>query len=185
MLAAACSSSSKDGAAGGSGAGGSGAGGSGGGTVPLTGACANLTCLNPLVDLLSGCPASGTCTQQTTVVGTSAAVNMCYSNGVKMSEAMDASMTSMTMTVKNGSSVCYTMAISNMTSTTAMTIAVKNPSGTTVATIATDSSGNDVVTCPGGTPTVIDSTCGSDASSTSSAVPGATTGACTTGTCTF
>jgi len=192
ILTAACSSGSNGGAGGAAGgalqAGGQGAGGvtalggNTGTTVPLTGACANLTCLNPLVALLSNSAcevsATDTCTEQTNL--STYAQSACFSNGVKM----QTDITTMTVTVKSGSSVCYSMVLGSLATSSSMTIVVKNGSGATVATIATDGT-SDTITCPGGTPTVVDATCGSDSSAVSSGATMPDNSSCTPGVCTF
>jgi len=154
-------------------------GNTGTGTIPLTGACASLTCLNPLVALLSNSAcevsATDTCTEQTDL--STYAQSACFSNGVKM----QSDITTMTVTVKSGSSICYSMVMGGAATASSMTIVVKNGSGATVATIAT----NDTVTCPGGTPTVVDATCGSDTGAVSSASAIPDTSSCNTGACTF
>jgi len=65
-----------------------------------------------------------------------------------------------TMTVKNGGSVCYSMVVTGILAPP-MTIVFKDGSGTTVGTMAVDPTTNAMsVTCPGGTATVIDQSCG-------------------------
>ncbi len=189
ILTAACGGSSGNGgtggtAAGGTGGGGSGGGGSGGGSMSLTGACANLTCLNDMANLLTNCQPSGTCTQQASTTGNVA----CYSNGVKVQTGLDPSTYAMTMTAKNGSSACYSLPIT-VVSATSTTIMVKNPAGTTLGTIAVDSSAGAMamtVTCPGGTATVIDDSCGSGPTDLGMTLETALLGTgCTQGDCTF
>jgi hypothetical protein len=164
-------------------AGGTSGGGAGGSSIPFTGNCAALTCLNPLNDLLATCQtgATDTCTQQTTMTST-IVVNSCYTNGVKEQTSIGTDLLSATMTVKSGSSVCYSMAISGL-SGNVVTVVVKNGSGTTVATIAQDSTTSiETVACPGGTPTVVDATCGSgNTSNVGTSMPD--TSNCTDGTC--
>jgi hypothetical protein len=128
--------------------------------------------------------ATDTCTQST-AMSTAIIVNECYSSGVKMQISMTADMASMTMTAKSGSSVCYSMVVGGLTGDV-MTIAVKNGSGATVGTIGMDSTTSvETITCPGGTPTVVDATCGSS-SGVAASVPGSTsTATCTDGVCTF
>jgi len=132
--------------------GGSSGGGSGGSSIPLVGACANLTCLNPLADLMATCQtgATDTCTQSMTM-GTSIVMNDCYSNGVKTQGPNGMDMASMTMTVKSGNSVCYSIVASGLLGNV-MTIVVENSSGTTVATMPEKPHELEMVTCPGGTP---------------------------------
>jgi hypothetical protein len=165
--------------------GGTGGGGTSASSIPPGDACANLTCLDPMLKLLASCQVGATdpCTQQLTM-STSIVVNDCYSNGVKMRASADMSMSSMTMTVKSGSSVCYTLVVGGLTGS-ATTIVVKDPSEATVGTIDQDSSGSvETVTCPGGTPTVVAATCGSAPSTGTGAMPGS--GAtCSSGVCIF
>ena len=208
MLTAACSSSSNGGAGGAAGgalagqaaggvtslggvtnlAGTTGAGGvavlggnTGSSTLPLQGACANLTCLSTLAGLTTSCQPSGTCTEQASATGTDA----CYANGVKMETVMDLTTFATTMTVKNGGSVCYSMVVTGILAPP-MTIVFKDGSGTTVGTMAVDPTTNAMsVTCPGGTATVIDQSCGTGPSNLASSAQAAMTAKCDPGTCTF
>jgi hypothetical protein len=208
MLTAACSSSSNGGAGGAAGgalagqaaggvtslggvtnlAGTTGAGGvavlggnTGSSTLPLQGACANLTCLSTLAGLTTSCQPSGTCTEQASATGTDA----CYANGVKMETLLDLTTFATTMTVKNGGSVCYSMVVTGILAPP-MTIVFKDGSGTTVGTMAVDPTTNAMsVTCPGGTATVIDQSCGTGPSNLASSAQAAMTAKCDPGTCTF
>ena len=202
MLTAACSSSSNGGAGGAAGgalagqaaggvtslAGTTGAGGvavlggnTGSSTLPLQGACANLTCLSTLAGLTTSCQPSGACTEQASATGTDA----CYANGVKMETLLDLTTFATTMTVKNGGSVCYSMVVTGILAPP-MTIVFKDGSGTTVGTMAVDPTTNAMsVTCPGGTATVIDQSCGTGPSSLASSAKAAMTAQCDPGTCTF
>jgi hypothetical protein len=208
MLTAACSSSSNGGAGGAAGgalagqaaggvtslggvtnlAGTTGAGGvavlggnTGSSTLPLQGACANLTCLSTLAGLTTSCQPSGTCTEQASATGTDA----CYANGVKMETLLDLTTFATTMTVKNGGSVCYSMVVTGILAPP-MTIVFKDGSGTTVGTMAVDPTTNAMsVTCPGGTATVIDQSCGTGPSSLASSSQAAMAAQCDPGTCTF
>ena len=208
MLTAACSSSSNGGAGGAAGgalagqaaggvtslggvtnlAGTTGAGGvavlggnTGSSTLPLQGACANLTCLSTLAGLTTSCQPSGTCTEQASATGTDA----CYANGVKMETLLDLTTFATTMTVKNGGSVCYSMVVTGILAPP-MTIVFKDGSGTTVGTKAVDPTTNAMsVTCPGGTATVIDQSCGTGPSNLASSAQAAMTAKCDPGTCTF
>jgi len=185
MLTAACGGGSSSPG----GTGGTGGGGSGGSSIPLTGACASLTCLNPMMNLLMGCQSGGTCTTASAMTGTSVLATSCYSNGVKEQTSMDMSSATapMVMTVKNGSSLCYSMDVSGVSlsgTSGPMTIAIKNGSGALVGTISIDSTaGTESVTCPGGAATTIDDTCGTGATGAQPSVP--TTSGCTQGACTF
>jgi hypothetical protein len=153
--------------------------------------------MNPMAALLSNpsCQpsATDTCTEQMDL--TTFAVNDCYVSGVKTQVSMSTDMTSATMTVKGGGSVCYSMAVTGdfltIGSGGVVTIAIKNASGTTVATMTEDTTTSTTtpvitVTCPGGVPTVVDSSCGSSSSAVGAVdVPGSGSVTCTNGACTF
>jgi len=165
--------------------GGTGGGGTGGSSTILTGNCANLTCMDPMIALLSTCQvgATDTCTQQATM-SSAIVLNECYSNGVKMQISTGLDVSSMTATVKNGSSVCYSMLVSGLDGNV-MTIVVKDGSGTTVGTIAQDNTtGLATITCPGGVPTIDDGSCGGSNMTSTGTMPGGGA-ACTTGICRF
>jgi hypothetical protein len=123
--------------------------------------------------------------------GTNISANQCYSNGVKISVAMaGTTASSITETVKKGSSVCYTYVIGGLTGTGDMSIEIKNGSGKSVGTISVNSATSaETVTCADGSTGTLDATCGSDVNSaaSSASASGSTTGAsnCTTGTCAF
>ncbi|MGD0838232.1 MAG: hypothetical protein ABSB49_16465 [Polyangia bacterium] len=161
----------------------------GGGTSGSTGSC-DIACLNQVGNLADSCQPSGTCTSQVSVSGTSASEAFCYGNGVKMSVS-GASMsttgtgnTSLTMTVKNGATVCYSAVIST-DSTGAGTIDFKNASGAEVATITSSATGAETVTCPGQAATAIDSSCEGASNSLNNSASSTSTSTCTTGTCSF
>ena len=167
--------------------GGTGGGGTGGSSIPLTGNCANLTCLNPLNDLLSACQvgAGEACTRQNTMIP-AIVINDCYASGVKMHASMGMDMSSATITVKNGSSICYSLLMTGILGgvSDVSTLVFRNSSGATVATIAVNNTTSvSTVTCPGGTPTVVDATCGNNSGNLGSAIP--TGSNCTPGLCAF
>jgi len=142
----------------------------------------NLSCLNTLVSLMQGCQPTGTCVEQLsgTTVG-----NACYSNGIKLQVSMTTPSTggtSMSMSVKKGSAVCYSM-VMNETAAGDMTMAFKNASGVAVATMGTTTTGGSTITCPGGSPSVIDSTCSGQANSANSMATPSTD--CTQGACAY
>jgi hypothetical protein len=165
--------------------------GTGTGPVTATGSCANLTCMNELFTLMSSCVPDGTCTTQTAMSGTSFSSNMCYSNGVKVSLSMagTTAASSMTETVKKGSSVCYSYVMSGLTGASDVSVEIKNASGKTVGTITVNSTTNvETVTCADGSTGTIDASCGDDVNSTASSATasGSSTGSgCTAGTCAF
>ena len=157
----------------------------GGGSMSLTGTCANLTCLSTLLPLVTNCEPGGTCTQQVSATG----YVECYGNGVKMQSGFDPLTYARFMTFKNGDSVCYSMVFSPTTTE------FRDASGATLATWGGDNdTGATTMTCPGGTVTVVDASCGSGPSDLTTAANiairgGSCTqsgcGPCTQGTCTF
>ena len=165
--------------------GGTGGGGTGGSSTSLTGNCANLTCVDAMTTLLSTCQvgATDTCTQQVSM-SSAIVMNECYSNGVKMQISAGMDMSSMTATVKSGTSVCYSMLVGGLTGNV-MTIVVRDGSGTTVGTMAQDSTtGLATITCPGGAPTIDDGSCGVGNMTSTGTVPGGGA-SCSTGICRF
>jgi hypothetical protein len=163
------------------GVGGFGGGGAGGGAG--AGSCNYPSCLSGLA---TTCTPSGTCVAQTDL--NTFATNVCYSNGVKAITAMNINAAtgsmSMTVTYKNGSATCYSAEVGGFSltgSTGNMTITFKNASGVAVATGVVDSTTNAVtVTCTGGQPITLDSSC--DTGSYTSSATSDTS--CTQGTCT-
>lgn len=157
---------------------GTGTGGMGGATAcPQT---AVPSCLQPLL----GCVPSGTCVEQST--GSIAAGmftnNRCYSNGVKEAgvDTYDATtqMSSITITVSKGGTVCWSETASGTGTTTDPVITIKNGAGSAVATLTKTADGTGtMVTCTGGTAVVLPDGCDF------SGVMDMTTGDCTTGTC--
>ena len=160
------------------GSGGSGNIGNTGGNGSVGGSSSSGTCNMPscVSNLNSTCVPSGTCVEQTDQ--TTGATNVCYSNGIKEIATIDATTFAIDMTIKNGSAVCYSLAISLV----AGSGTINDSAGNTVATISTDASGNGVITCTGGQPVTLDASC---SSSSPLASPTATTSSsCTQGTCT-
>jgi hypothetical protein len=140
------------------------------------GNCAKLTCLDDFADLMTSCPLSGTCVTQQ--LGMS--VNICYSNGVKMSAVISSTDSLlMSLTVKNGSKTCYTGQVDETS------YVLKNTSGKQVATL--DLTGYTMdefpITCPDDTTGTLDSSCGAEVTSAISAT--GMNGECTDGTCKF
>jgi hypothetical protein len=142
----------------------------GGNAGTSTGTCDIPACLKTFG---STCVPSGTCVSQVDMQTYTS--NTCYSNGVKFITAVDLTNGAFTLTVKNGSSVCYSMSVTDA-NTGAMTL--KDASGTAVATISSDTAGNEVVTCTGQQPVVLDSSCSNE-----SPVGTTNTTECTQGTC--
>lgn len=154
---------------------GTGVGGSMGGTTAPSGSCTLPSCLSGITT----CIPSGTCVEQ--VDTTTFASNICYSNGVKEISTLDAASGSLAVTVKQGSTTCYSIVVplSSATGAGSETFTVKNASGQTIATGTSDSAGNTVVTCTGGTPVTIASTCSFGGASSTSPTTSCTQGTCT------
>jgi len=172
-LAVACGGSSSSGSDSGAGgaaggaAGGLGTGGTSGGGA--SGSCNMPTCLSTA---LTGCEPSGTCATQsgTTIFDT----NICYSNGVKVITAVDLSTYAVSVTFKSATKTCLTM--SGTGAATSTTLTMKNGSGTTIGTMTEDTSASasvTTVTCTGGQPVTLDSSCDFGASSGASCTDGA------------
>jgi hypothetical protein len=150
-------------------------------TAPATDARA---CTVPqcLIDLVTPCAASGSCTAQVTldVVGT----NVCFENGVKQRTqlvlpAPNPATTSAVTTVKKaGGDVCYTLETATITAAGTSSFTWKDPGGTVVATGSVAPGGKMKVTCMGGTEVEIDGE-GCPRTGTES------TTSCTLGTCAF
>jgi len=142
-------------ATGGSTSGGSTAtGGTGGGSG--TSACVLPTCLK---NFGADCVESGTCTTQTdSATGSS---NTCYANGVKEINVFDLLSGDNALTVKKGSSTCFTTAFNGNDVYTGMgSITVKNATGTTVASVRIDDSDSLYkVTCTGSQEVSLDPSC--------------------------
>jgi hypothetical protein len=157
------------GAGGISGNGGAGVAGAGGGGV--SGSCNMPSCL---ANLPTTCTPSGTCVEQTTTTGT----NDCYSNGVKVITTIDLSTFNSTETFKNGSTTCYSIAVSGLLTGTP-TFTLKNAAGATIGTGTEDATTNAVTfTCTGQSPVVLNSSCDT------SSFAGSSAGSCNTpGTC--
>ena len=142
-----------------------------------------LSCLVTMANLTSSCQPSGTCTEQ--AIGTTSA-SACYSNGIKMSVSMATSssdLMSMSIGVKKNGTPCFSMAVSDAASGDT-TVIFKNASGTTVATVVTGGSSGTTVTCPGGSPSGIDTACNADYTAANSATSW-NTGNCSPGTCAY
>lgn len=135
-----------------------------------TGNCNVPSCLSTYA---STCVPSGTCVTQLDLQ--TFASNTCYSNGIKFITTVDLTTNSVISTIKNGSIVCYSIFVDG-TDTGVMTL--KNASGATVATLSSDAAGNDVVTCTGEQPVVLDSSCANE-----SPIGSTDTTECTDGTC--
>jgi hypothetical protein len=164
-----------------------GSGGTGGGGGVGGGSGCAIACLATLANLVDACPTTGTCTQQEV---SSTVINVCYDNGVKMNGTLTSNSTTslaMSINVKNGSSPCYGLAVSE-SSAGDITMTFKTTAGSIVATLGVSAAGTTTVTCPGGQATAIDATvqasCASALGSANSA-GGGTTSSCSVGTCTY
>jgi len=154
-------------ATGGSGAGGTttATGGSGAGGATATGGSAgsNGTDSCPLPNCLKSlapdCAESGDCTTQTDLSTDN--WNTCYTNGITERVISNTSTSGRTVTVKKGSSTCFSTAF-NQNDVIAGTgaITVTNASGTKVASVTIDATSNlYTVTCTGGQAVVLDQSC--------------------------
>jgi hypothetical protein len=89
--------------------------------------------------------------------------NTCYANGIKESVITDTSTSNRTLTVKKGSSICFSTTF-NQNDVIAGTgaITVTNASGAKVASVKLDATTNLYkVTCTGGQEVVLDQSCSS------------------------
>lgn len=139
------------------------------------------TCTLPacMAAVAATCYPAGACVQQSDL--TTFATSSCYANGVKMVQQTGA--TGITVTFKNGASVCYTMAVPLTVGVDAqsgpLSIPVKNAAGASIATLSYDSVTKETsVICPGAAPVLLASGC-----TAALGLPGGST-ACTQGTCT-
>lgn len=141
-------------ATGGSSGGTTAVGSSGGGTGASS--CVLPSCLK---NLGTGCVESGSCATQTNLE--TGSWNTCYDNGVKEIVVNDVNTDDKTLTVKNGSSTCFSTAFNGNDVYTCMgAITVKDASGATVASVALDCSGAFyTVTCTGGQAVALDPSC--------------------------
>ena len=140
-----------------------------GGSSNSTGACNYPSCI---ASLGTTCAPSGTCVEQTDA--TTFATNTCYSNGVKSITSINATTGEIILTIKNGSSTCYSMTAAAAASGSSYALTINNGSGQTIATGTDDiTTGGMTVTCTGGQPVTLDPSCDTGMNST-----------CATGTCT-
>jgi len=142
-------------------------GGSGAGGATATGGSAgsNGTDSCPLPNCLKSlapdCSESGDCTTQTDLSTDN--WNTCYANGIKESVITDASTSNRTLTVKKGSSICFSTTF-NQSDVIAGTgsITVTNASGAKVGSVKVDATTSLYkVTCTGGQEVVLDQSCSS------------------------
>ena len=152
-----CGSSNSQGGTGGSG-GGAGATATGGSTGGGTGtsSCSLPSCLKILG---TSCVESGSCTTQTNLE--TGSWNTCYDNGIKEIVVHDTQTDNKTLTVKNGSSTCFSTAFNGNDVYTCMgAITVNGASGAAVASVTLDCSGTFYkVTCTGGQEVSLDPSC--------------------------
>ena len=125
------------------GTGGTGTGGTGG-----TPASCEIPCLT---NLIAGCVPMGTCMSQTTILP-APSFNQCYSNGVKMSTAINVSGGGGTVAVtySKASGVCYTIEAAGAGAGMNFTFSYKNAGGMVVATGTYDNATmKTTLTCAG------------------------------------
>jgi hypothetical protein len=113
------------------------------------GTCTLPSCLN----LDSNCTPTGSCVQQ---MPTPSLVNVCYLNGLKGRVVETMGSFSGTITVWDGSTLCYSNSWSDSGPATGGTLT--GPTGATLATYTVNASGA-VVTCAGSQPVTLDTTC--------------------------
>jgi hypothetical protein len=114
---------------------------------------------NCLKTLATDCAESGDCTTQTDLSTDN--WNTCYANGITERVTTDTSTSGRTVTVKKGSSICFSTTF-NQNDVIAGTgaITVKSASGTSVASVKVDASTSlYTVTCTGGQSVVLDQSC--------------------------
>jgi hypothetical protein len=142
-------------ATGGSSGGSTAAGGSSGGGTG-TSSCVLPSCLK---NLGTDCVESGSCAMQTNLE--TASWNTCYANGIKEIVVNDVSTDDKTLTVKNGSSTCFSTAFNGNDVYTCMgAITVNGASGAAVASVRLDCSGTFyLATCTGGQEVALDPSC--------------------------
>jgi hypothetical protein len=140
-------------------------------------ACANMpSCLAGI----AGCVPQGTCRVQTDV--TAGTNTTCYDNGVKLIQQTGTA--GISITAKNGSAVCYAMALDYATILSGGPISLKDGAGTLLATLtvspAVDGGTQQIsVLCPGATQAVV-----LDPACTGAVAVGTTSSSnCTAGTC--
>jgi hypothetical protein len=203
LTAAGCGSSSSnpDAGAGGAGAaggqvgsggnGGSGAiGGAGGTTTAGTGGAGGSANCGDIpscfVTLISGCEPSGTCVEADTNTVTATTVtttsNVCYANGVKAMTMTTADLTTdqgsgTIRYLKSNGATCFNATITTDSADNPV-ITFMNAAGTTVGTETTDAAGDEILTCTGGQPVIVNDTGNCDMPSGMT-----TSGDCTQGTC--
>jgi hypothetical protein len=162
--------------AGGGGTGGTGSTSIGGAGGSTSGICSEAPCLAPF---LVGCAPDGSCTTQTITSGTAVAQNDCYANGVKQQTSGKLSGTGLTATVtlKRGSTICYSLDTTGAGSTMSnLSYVFRDASGNQVATGTYTSAGVVTIACNGATSVTLGNAC-------SSLVPGLNS--CAPGTCVF
>ncbi len=137
-----------------------------------TGACNYPSCL---ASLDATCAPSGTCVDQ--MDATTGLGNSCYSNGVKVLTTYDFTSQNIVATIKNAGGTCYTFNIgTSAAGDSTYAYIIKNASGQTVATGTRDAAGTTIITCTGGQPVTLNSSC-----DTATLIANSS---CTPGTCT-
>jgi len=110
-------------------------------------------------NLGTGCVEGGSCTTQTNLE--TGSWNTCYDNGIKEIVVNDVNTDDKSLTVKNGSSTCFSTAFNGNDVYTCMgAIKVMDASGAAVASVVLDCSGTFYkVTCTGGQEVALDPSC--------------------------
>ncbi|HJX65798.1 MAG TPA: hypothetical protein VJ860_17800 [Polyangia bacterium] len=132
------------------------------GTTPTGGGNGSATCSLPscLKYLATDCVESGTCSTLTDL--STGSYNTCYANGIKEIVVHDVSTDLRTMTVKKGSSTCFSTEFDGnaVMSGYGGSITVRDASGATVATVKYDDTVTYyLVTCTGAQEVAIDVSC--------------------------
>jgi hypothetical protein len=113
-----------------------------------------------LANLAATCQPSGTCVQE--FDSSSITTRNCFANGVKQVVTVDLT-TGSTMSYLNGSTVCYTVEVSQAQvsqGSSAETLTIKNAAGQVIATGTSDIFGsNETITCTGGSPVTLNVAC--------------------------
>jgi hypothetical protein len=120
--------------------------------------CSELPCLAAAASVTARCKPSNinSCTNQTTVSGTTSTMNRCFTDGVTIQMVQSNATTSnpngqAIMSVKNGGALCYSLEIDYTDATrSAGNLVYKDANGTPMVTLFADDT-TFTATCPGGT----------------------------------
>jgi len=156
-------------------------------------ACADLTCLQAVQNLMVSCEAAGACVRSTSSTQTTDSTT-CFDNGVKIQQTEQVTVmapivtSTITGRVEKNGALCYTRTFVSTSgnNTTSTDVSTQDASGTTLVTAHIDASNVATVTCPGHPPTVYSDSCGSSFAVRGAFVEQAPIPAsCADGTCTF